>query len=41
MMQSEAEEGVIEVIPPRDRREHSLNGLLSGLSGPLGHHPAS
>ena len=29
-MPPETEPGVIEVVPTRDRREHSLNGLLAG-----------
>ena len=40
MMQTEAEQRVIEVIPSRDRGEHSLDGLFPWLPGPLRYGPA-
>ncbi len=36
MVEPQAEERIIEIVVPRDGREHLLHGLLSGLAGPLG-----
>jgi hypothetical protein len=38
VVETEAQEGIIEVIDAGDRREHSLDGLLARLSRPCRHH---
>src|SRR6059036_3699546 len=39
VVQSEAQQRVVEVVEPGDRGEHLLNGLFLGLPRPIGNSP--